>query len=203
MAVNTNLDSGRGIWDWQLVQLVLVCSFLLFGGLLFAEGFTEEGVRQVIRWTAKISISCFLIAFSGSAFHKLVQNSFSFWVFRNRKYWGISFAILHLTHLCALVVLQQVFHPVFTLAATSSLLGGGMAYLFLILMFLTSFEQFSRYLSPSQWNWLHTIGGYWIFGIFAISYFKRVLRGEYEYLVFAVLLVLALTLRIWKLVKFR
>ncbi len=197
MATDTNSNQEtRGIWDWQLVQLIVVGSLLLLGILLVVEGWTEEGVRQIIRWTARISITCFLIAFGGAAFHKMVLNSFSFWVFRNRKYWGISFAILHLIHLSALVVLQQVFHPVFTKAAASSLVAGGIAYFFLVAMLLTSFERFSSYLTNKQWKLLHTIGGYWIFGIFFSSHFKRVLRGEYYGWIFLVPLIVVFGMRV-------
>ncbi|MFT5168880.1 MAG: sulfoxide reductase heme-binding subunit YedZ [Saprospiraceae bacterium] len=192
-----------GIWQWQIVRLILLVALILFAIFLGVEGFTEKGVRLVIRWSAKFSVTCFSIAFIASAFHRWQQNSFSFWVFMNRKYFGISFAILHLMHLAALGVLQYFFHPVFEKAATFSLIAGGMAYLFLVLMLLTSFERFSKLLSRKQWSLLHTIGGYWILAIFFSSYFKGVMRAEYWDLVFLVILILVLVFRAWKMWKGR
>lgn len=190
---------SRGIWDWKLVGCILLGAFLLFSGILITEGFTEEGIRLIIRWTARLSVSSFALAFAGSAIHKLVQTSFSFWIFRNRKFFGISFAVLHLTHLFALIALQNFFHPVFVKAAVFSLVAGGGAYLFLILMLLTSFERYRELLTFKQWKLLHTVGGYWIFVVFFSSYFKRVWSGDLSYLPLLSLLIIVLGLRIWHL----
>lgn len=194
MANNRN----SGIWEWALVRFIIIGSLILFSAFLYYFGFTEDGVRMVIRWSARISVTCFCIAFAASYFHKWQRNSFSFWVNMNRKYWGISFAIIHLIHLAALIVLQQFFHPVFELAASVSLMAGGLAYLFIILMLLTSFESFSKYLSRQQWKLLHTVGGYWIWFIFFNSYRRGVMRGEWWDLPELVLLIGVLLLRLWK-----
>ncbi len=190
---------SKGIWDWQLVTVILTVASLLFGGFILLEGFTEEGIRLIIRWSARFSVCCFALAFGGGAMHKRIQNSFSFWIFRNRKFFGISFALLHLSHLVALFVLQAAFHPIFQIAATINLLVGFGAYCFLILMLLTSFDRFKKQLSHKQWKRLHTIGGYWIFGVFFSSYFKAVLRGEYYDFIFLSILLIVLGLRIWKM----
>ena len=194
-------SSSGGIWAWQIVKLIVVSSLILFSLFLWVAGFTEEGIRLVIRWSARISATCFCIAFAGSALHLWLQNSVSFWLFRNRKYFGISFALLHLMHLGALFVLQNYFHPVFERAANFSLFAGGMAYLFLVSMFLTSFERFSKLLTGRQWKLLHTVGGYWIWFIFFNSYFKGILRAEYWDLPLLLILVSVLILRGWKLFK--
>lgn len=189
----------RGIWNWNIVKLVLGLSILLYASFFIFLGFTEDGIRACIASSAKISFTFFCLAFSASAVHQIVQNSFSYWWLVNRKYFGIIFAISHLLHLAFLLVLQQVFHPVFTLAADTSLMAGGIAYFFLVLMLLTSFNTFSKYLSPLQWKWLHTIGGYWIWGIFLSTYSKRVMKGEYDILPFVIVLALVLGLRIYRL----
>ena len=139
----------------------------------------------------------FCIAFGASAIHRWLQNSFTWWGFMNRKYFGISFALMHLIHLFFLFLLQKNFHPVFERAATISLLSGGLAYLFLGLMLLTSFPFFAKKISTSSWKILHTVGGYWIWWIFFISYAKRV-RTELDYLPLVLLFVGVLFLRIWK-----
>jgi len=191
-----NKESSSGIWEWQLVKLILLGSLALFTSFIVVKGFSEEGVRLIIRWTAKIDVICFCVAFGASAFHRRIKNSFSFWVYMNRKYFGISFAILHLLHLLALGVLQYAFHPVFERAASISLLAGGTAYLFVILMLMTSFERFSKMISRKQWKLLHTIGGYWILFIFMNSYFKGAMEGEYWDLGFLLILTAVLVMRL-------
>jgi len=189
-------ETSSGIWGWDIVKLILVGSVMFFGWILFAYGFTEDATREAIRWTARISVVLFSLAFAASGIHRLIQNSLSFWLLMNRKYLGISFAIIHLIHLFYLVVLQYNFHPVFEKAKTISLIGGGMAYFFLILMLLTSFERFSKFLTKRQWKILHTVGGYWILYIFLRSYWKRALT-EYEYYPLAIMLVLVIIIRLW------
>lgn len=170
-------------------------SLTLFLVLFLFFGFTEEGLRHNIRWSARISFVLFCLAFGASA---LRPNSFSWWLRMNRKYLGISFAIVHLLHLGLLIALQYFFHPVFQLAKSSSLLGGGIAYVFLTLMLLTSFDHFAKYLSKKQWKMLHTWGGYWIWAIFMSTYYKRAVTEPWHW-IFVVILMAVLFLRIRKL----
>ena len=185
------------IWDWDLVKLVLGVSLILFASFFIALGFTEDATRLAIRWSARISVACFGLAFGASAIHYFSKNSLSFWLLMNRKYLGISFALIHLSHLVFLLILQYAFHPVFTLAKRTSLMGGGLAYLFLVLMFVTSFDTYKSKLSLQNWKRLHTVGGYWIWLIYTRSYWKNVLFKEnYNYLPLAVFLIVILVLRL-------
>lgn len=191
-------NESRGLWDWALVKTIVLVSIVFFIAIFLWGGFTEESNRQAIRLSARISAILFCLAFAASAFHQLTQNSFSFWIFRNRKFFGISFAIIHLIHLGFLVLLQAEFHSVFIIAKTSSLIGGGLAYLFLVLMLLTSFPRFAKYLSRTNWKRLHTVGGYWIWFIFFKSYWKRAFP-EAEYIPLVILFLIVLALRLWQL----
>jgi len=198
MTSNSSSDS-RGIWAWQLVQLIMFLSLLIYCIIFFKSGFYEESTRQAIRLSARISVFLFCIAFGASAFHQWAKNSFSWWVFMNRKFFGISFAFNHLFHLFLLFILQKEFHPVFDLAAKFSLFAGGMAYLFIILMLLTSFSFFEKMISRKNWKRLHTIGGYWIWTVFMSSYTKRVLDEEWSYMPIVILLITVLLMRLRKL----
>ena len=191
-------QESRGVWEWDLVKYTIIFSIGLYTAFFVLGGFTEESTRLAIAWSAKISFTLFCMAFAASAIHKRMKNSFSFWWLMNRKYFGISFALNHLIHLSFLVLLQQVFHPVFTSADTTSLMAGGMAYVFVVLMLFTSFETFSKYLSRKNWKLLHTIGGYWIWVIFMSTYVKRVESIGVEFLPFVLVLLIVLALRIFK-----
>ena len=188
--------------SWKLVRWIIVISIVAFTALYFNNGFTEESTRLCIRLSAKISATLFALAFMASSLHHFFKKPWTKWVFVNRRYLGISFAVIHLMHLGFLGVLQSYFHPVFEIAATSSLIGGGLAYLFLVLMFITSFDKYASMINPRQWILLHTIGGYWIWFIFAKSYWKRVMT-DMEYLPLLILFVIVLLLRIAKVVHKR
>ena len=195
-------QTERGIWAWDLVKWILIGCLILFAGNFQVNGFNEESTRIIIRWTARISVILFCLAFGGSAFHLFSRNSFSFWIMMNRKYWGISFAIIHLIHLLFLVILQQFFHPVFSLAATTSLMAGGMAYLFIVLMLLTSFDYFAQFISPKNWKRLHLIGSHWIWVIFLSTNWKNVFKHP-EYWLIVSLLIVTMGFRLWAIWKRR
>ena len=199
--MNTTNQQGRGLWEWKLVQAILGISVLYFTQLFLLNEFDETTNRQAIAMSARVSAVLFCLAFGASAFHHFVKNTFSWWLRMNRKYVGISFAIMHLIHLAFLVVLQFNFHPVFDQAKTISLLGGGLAYLFVVLMLLTSFPYFSKYLSKKQWTYLHTVGGYWIWYIFIRSYVRKIMFGDYEFVSIVILLVAVILFRIIYLIN--
>ncbi|MFK8007980.1 MAG: hypothetical protein AB8H03_16605 [Saprospiraceae bacterium] len=198
MKKNITNNESRGIWAWDIVKIITLFSMVLFLGIFYSQGFTEESNRLVIRLTARMSGILFCFAFGASAFHAWFKNSFSWWFFMNRKFWGISFAMMHLVHLGFLVLLQQYFHPVFEQAATVSLIAGGLAYFFLVLMLLTSFPFFVKKITSQSWKILHTAGGYWIWLIFMISYVKRVIHGSNEYIPLVIVFTITMFLRIWK-----
>lgn len=197
--INMETDTGNrslGLWYGRIVQLTVGGSLVVFAAAYAFGGFDEETTRLCIRLSAKLSVLLFCLAFSASAAHRLLpRGALTFWWKMNRKHLGIAFAIAHLTHLAFLLLLQQCFHPVFELAKPSSLFAGGVAYLFVVLMLLTSFEPFSKHLSPKGWKSLHTVGGWWIWAIFASSYGKRVVE-EPAYLPFAALVLAVAVLRL-------
>ena len=187
---------AKGIWEWKIVQTVVLLSLLYFGQLFLLNEFNEETVRQAIAMSARVAVVFFSAAFMASSLQYFFKNVFTWWLRMNRKYIGISFAFLHLAHLCFLFILQFNFHPVFDKAKTISLLGGGLAYVFVVLMLLTSFPSFSKYSSKKQWTTLHSVGGAWIWYIFIRTYVKK-FYSEFEYnpiVVWSIVLLLMLVI---------
>lgn len=182
---------NKGIWYWDVVKYITSISIVFYLGLMIYYGWTETTNRAIIQWTARVSFVCFCLAFGANGLHQVAKNSLSFWVLMNRKHLGISFAISHYIHLLALGLLQYIFHPVFSTADATALMAGGMAYLFMTLMFLTSFEKIASYLTKKQWKYLHVIGGAWIWSIFMSSYLKRALTEPLHWGYVLVLLAVA------------
>lgn len=183
--------------SWNLVNVLVVSTSVLVIMVFCLSGYSEEAMRLNIRLTARLSGIFFSLAFVATAYQYFFKGFIGFWLISNRKNLGISFAIIHLLHLALLILLQMSFHPVFALAAISSLIGGGLAYVFAILMLMTSFDRFKRLISTTQWKYLHLIGGYWIWFIFMKSYYKRV-TTEIEYLPLVMLFAFVFILRISK-----
>jgi len=181
----------------KYIKLIFSTVFLftLYSIIHFQNcGINEPSTRFLIQWTAKISACLFAITFSASGFAYFIKNSFTQKLIRLRPAIGLLFFVSHTFHLLFLIFLQQKFHPVFTLAKTSSLIGGGLAYLFIILMAVTTFPYFKNQLSKVNWKILHIVGSYWIWIIFFRSYLRNVLDKD-QYHILLAILVISLLLR--------
>ena len=137
--------------------------------------FEVEGVRMVIRFTARSSLTLFCLAFSATALARLWPNAWTRWQRRNRRYLGLSFAVSHAIHAVAIVVFAQM-DPVGFAEATSpaSYIFGGIGYAFIIAMSATSFDRAVALIGPRAWRVLHLAGGYYLWLQFMVSFGKRV-----------------------------
>ena len=52
--MNKPSQESRGIWEWDLVKLIVGLSVFLFVGLYLIGGLTEASTREAIRWSARI-----------------------------------------------------------------------------------------------------------------------------------------------------
>jgi len=80
----------------------------MVGALLAATGWTEPGVRLVIRATARTSVALFLAAFLASTLRRRWPGPATSWLLQNRRYVGLGFAVSHLLHLLAILELYDV-----------------------------------------------------------------------------------------------
>ena len=167
--------------------LILLASIAAVSYLFLSGNFVEEQLRICIAWSAKIAAFLFSVAFGASSFQYLFKDAFSRKLVSVRAEIGLSFASFHTAHLIFLVMLQMFFHPVFDLAKNSSLLGGGMAYVFMYAMVVTTFPNVKKSISSKSWKLLHLMGAYWIWLIFFRSYFKNAFNKGEEYFMFAFL----------------
>lgn len=186
------------------LRLILTESFFigLLAAFFLSNSYTEDCLRIFIAWAAKLAALFFSLAFIASALNYFIKVEWTKTLVKYRPHLGLSFMVLHTAHLIFLGILQYEFHPVFDLAARKSLMGGGLAYLFMYMMALTTFPYFKNKLSRKSWNRLHLIGGWWIWLIFFRSYFKAAIGRNEEYLMFAIL-SLVLLLRIAHLIRKR
>lgn len=161
----------------------------LVSAALAIAGASEEGIRIVVRHTAKGALLLFLAAFSASSLHALWPSAFSRWALKNRRWLGLSFALVHLSHLFALVALG-IAHPDPFLGDLdgATLAGGGLAYLFVVLMAATSWNGAVHFLGAGRWRALHTVGSWIIWLIFFQSYLGRAVSDPF-YVPFVALLL--------------
>lgn len=117
----------------------------------------------VMKPTAWLAFALFIMAFTASSIQILRPGAYGRWAMKNRRYIGLSFALVHFVH--AGLVLSNL---IFTEASRTVpvLTGGGLAYVFLLLMTLTSNNASVRKLGAKNWKRLHKVGSYYIWLIF-------------------------------------
>ena len=135
------MPSLRPNWfeGWRLFAVLTLALIALSIWIAGMRQFEADGVRMVIRFTARTSLLFFCLAFSAAALARLWPNGWTRWQRRNRRYLGVTFAASHAIHAVAIVCFAQM-DPAGFAAATSaaSYIFGGIGYAFIIAMAATS-----------------------------------------------------------------
>jgi methionine sulfoxide reductase heme-binding subunit len=186
------------LWTgWRLTGLIGTAVLSASALAVWASFDSIEGVRLAIRLTARTSLVLFLLAFTASALSHLYPMPLTRWLRANRRYIGVSFAVSHLVHAIAIIALARLDYDLFRqITNIGAYIGGGLAYVFIVLMTLTSFDRTAALIGRHTWFWLHTIGMWYIWLSFALNFGKRV-PGNSLYLLPVSLIVLAMAIRLW------
>jgi methionine sulfoxide reductase heme-binding subunit len=136
-----------------------------------------EGGRDAFlaasRFTARWSSLWFLAAWTASSLAKLWPGGWRTWALFNRRGIGLGFAAAHFIHAGFFLTAILALGAPSTLA---TILGGGLGYVFVALMALTSNDWSMRRLGPKNWRLLHTIGGGYIAFVIAFTYYGMLER---------------------------
>jgi DMSO/TMAO reductase YedYZ heme-binding membrane subunit len=190
LSLSTNRWTG-----WRLFGAIAAAILAMAALILALTPDLAQGVRVVIRATARTSFTLFLLAFVASALAVLRPSPFTRSLVRERRYIGLAFAFSHLVHAVAIATyghLSPEFWPGRTGFAN---VPGTIGYVFILLMAATSFDRPARLIGPKHWKRLHLTGMWVTATIFAYSYFKRVPLNAW-YLLPSVVLVIAVAVRV-------
>ena len=160
----------------------------------FGDG--ELAVRAYTTWTARIAFIAFIIGFSASTLVQLWPNRATLWCLNNRRYWGLNFALAHTVHLGALTIYVILSD---TEPSMVTLVFGGLAYVFVALMAITS-NDWSQRTMGRAWRLLHTTGSYYIWGIFAYTFAGGVFES-YVSLTLLLVAVASMGLKVWHKIR--
>jgi len=167
---------------------VIVLNIILIVWLGFAEN-SNENLMLWARHTARISFAYFLLSFSASSLHYFFSNTLTKFIRHQRRYIGLSFALAHTIHLVALtsffIVMEE--NP-----GIVTLIGGGLGYVAMYAMALTSNDNAVKKLGFKRWKQIHWFGANYIAVIFAYTYVGKLLDGQpngsdYDYLTFTLM----------------
>ncbi|HWL18107.1 MAG TPA: hypothetical protein VNS33_00460, partial [Bradyrhizobium sp.] len=171
------MPTARETWfeGWRLFGVLTLTLIALCIWIAGMRQFEAEGVRMVIRFTARTSLLFFCLAFSAAALARLYPNAWTRWQRRNRRALGVTFAASHGLHAIA-IGLFAAMDPAGFAAATSlaSYLFGGIGYAFIVAMTATSFDRTAAAIGPRAWRLLHLCGGYYLWLQFMVSFGKRI-----------------------------
>ena len=182
---------------------VIVFNIVLIVWLGFAEN-SNESLMLWARHTARISFAYFLLSFSASSLHYFFSNTLTKFIRHQRRYIGLSFALAHTIHLVALtsffIVMEE--NP-----GIVTLIGGGLGYVAMYAMALTSNDNAVKKLGLKQWKRIHWFGVNYIAVIFALTYVGKLLNGQlngsdYDYLTFTLMVAIIFMVFILRLIYF-
>ena len=131
---------------WPFFGVLAVVAAIVAGSLAAFE--TAEAVLQhITRYTARFSFLIFVTVFASGALAALFPSDVTRWLRRNRRYTGLSFALAHFLHLLAIIAL---FVTLGEMPDLVTIVGGGLAYLFIAAMAATSNDWSVRKLGPKN-----------------------------------------------------
>jgi len=159
---------------WRLTGLLSILLALMALAILITGGMSTDAIRMVIRATARTSLVLFLLTFIAAPAAGFWPGGSMRWLLRNRRYVGVSFAASHGIHALAIIAFA-VQDPVLfgEMTSTGTLISGGSAYLFIILMAATSFDRAVAWLGARNWRILHWCGAWYIALSFIVTNAKR------------------------------
>ena len=138
---------------------------------------SDENARIWARYTAHLSFYYFLVSFLASSLNKLLSNSFTKSILKNRRYFGISFCITHTWHLVALTYFLIISNEK---PSILFLVGGGISYIFVYAMAATSTDTMVAKLGATNWKRLHKWGINYLAVIFLFTFIGRFFTGNYD-----------------------
>jgi len=154
---------------WPTVFGLTVAILALVAGLQLGTT-TLEQWQHAARWTARVGFPIFLATYLASSLYSVYPAPWSRALARDRRWWGLGFAASHTVHLVALILATTLNPQPRTVA---SLIPGSIAYIFILLMALTSSKTAMRALGRN-WKRLHTTGIHVIWLIYTLAYAKRI-----------------------------
>jgi DMSO/TMAO reductase YedYZ heme-binding membrane subunit len=155
--------------------MVTVLVVVSLAWAIFYYGQTVEAAQAMVRFTARISLFIFALVFSASSLHRLFGSDFTAALLRNRRQFGVSFALSHTVHLLSIIIFFSLSGDQ---APKLTLIFGGLAYLLIYAMAFTSNDWSVRKLGAKNWQRLHKLGVFYIWFIFFITYLRRILPGK-------------------------
>ncbi|MDX1649382.1 MAG: ferric reductase-like transmembrane domain-containing protein, partial [Myxococcota bacterium] len=148
-----------GLSGWRLTAVLSAALGAMSVGVVAVAGGGEEGVRALLRATARSSALLFVLVYVARPLHQLRPGALSRFALRERRHLGVAVAVSHAIHLGAIVALARGWPASFAAGTeASTLVVGGLAFVLLFAMAATSSDAAVRRLGRARWRALHRTG---------------------------------------------
>ncbi len=154
--------------NWTVLLSTMLAAGAVVLTIFDKNGTDEATVVLTLRLTAFSSLLIYLLLFVARPMRQLVDSQLTRALKENRRYFGIALAGSHTVHL--MLIVNYVLGPG---VPFQTLFIGGVAYSFLYLMLITSFDAPAAAIGPVAWRRLHKAGLYWIGGTFTFTLGKN------------------------------
>lgn len=163
----------------------------------FSGALDDEAFRAMLRLSGRLGFTLWLATFAASPLVALTRSAAAKYLLRHRRGIGLMFAGSHAVHGALLVWYALAIESAHFLLFV--LIGGGIGFVLIAAMAITSFDGPARAIGTRAWRRLHTFGTWYISGIFAVDFvLTPILKGrqfEPAYLPFALALVAVYAMR--------
>ena len=184
---------------WSITAWVAGIILLMLAIFFVLSGWSAETITAGIDYTGRSSLFLFSIAFTASSIYSLWKTPLTTWTLHNRRYIGLSFAASHFIHLILIVLISFVFpEPFLEDQPMGKWIFGGIGYVFIFLMALTSTDRAQQWMGMKHWKRLHLIGSHWLWTVFLLTYVGHTREDPKFYIPFLVYTLALLPLRLIK-----
>ena len=203
-----NLLQHQSLNGWSLFYLVAALTFASIGiGLVITGIFTPEATVSMIRLSVQLASLWIFLAFVARPLVQLYPGSFSKWLLRNRRYFGLSFAAGFAWQAVFIAVLLALYADYYwqVLHNTADLVLRMLSYLLLLALTITSFYPVRRAMRPRSWRVLHLVGVWYFWAAIWVSYAGGLLNGDTRIIaiVYVIAGLIVLTVRLAAYLKNR
>lgn len=166
---------GQGAWIAGLTAL----NAALAGLVLLLAGGDAEGVRTALRFTARVSLIWFLLAYVAVPLDRLRPGGVGAALRRHRRVFGVVFGLSMAMHVGFLLKLYDLYAPQRPPTVTTADFWIGIPGLTLVgLMTLTSMGRLRRALGVRIWSRLHRVGLHAVWAVFFLCLVDSAGRKE-------------------------
>lgn len=164
---------------------ILSAGAVLYGHSLGSDPFDSWVLAA--RYSARLAFLLFTLAFVTSSLATLWPSALTRGLMKQRRYWGLSFALAHTFHAYAVIQRLRVQDGALDYLDIGQ---GSVAYLIIYALAFTSNGAAQRAMGK-KWNIMHLFGTHIIWMVFTAAYAERLI-GDEQRVLGAIMVVIAL-----------